>query len=70
MKAPMGKTKNSVTNALRRAVKQSDSVIIDGRSTRLSDEKIEHELLRNIPLVKSLKRLLFINRQSDITELM
>ncbi len=69
MKTPMGKGRSSVANALRRAVKQSDSVIIDGRFMRLSDDDIKHELIRNIPLTKSLRRLVLITKQSNIIDL-
>jgi len=69
MKTPMGKTKKTVANALRRAVKQSSNVIIDTRQMKLSDEIIKKELLRNVPLTKSLKRLVIVSKESQIVSL-
>lgn len=66
MKSPMGKSKKTVANALRRAVKQSRSVIIDAHHIQISDDDVTKELLRNVPLTKSLKRLIMITKTNKV----
>lgn len=66
MKSPLGKSKKTVANALRRAVKQSNNVIVDGRRMRLSDEVIQMELVRNIHLVRTMRRLVFIAKTGEV----
>lgn len=69
MKSPMGKSKKTVANALRRAIKQSGNVIIDAHLLKLSDEEVEKELLRNVPLTRSLKRLKLITKTDRIIDI-
>jgi hypothetical protein len=68
-KSPKGKNINTVSNNLRRAVKQSKNVVIDSRRIGLSDDKVRSELLRNVPLIKSLKRLAMIDKEGNVVDI-
>ena len=69
MKSPRVSSKKTIANALRRAVKQSHNVIIDARAMKIPESDIERELMRNVPLIKSLKRLILISRTGEIIDL-
>ena len=69
IKSPTGKSKTTVSNALRRAVKQSPNVIFDARRTTITDIEVEKEIKRNLKLTQSLKRILLITKSSKIIEI-
>jgi hypothetical protein len=68
-KSPKGKNINTVSNNLRRAVKQSKNVVIDSRRIGLSNDKVRSELLQNVPLIKSLKRLAMIDKEGNVVDI-
>ena len=64
MKAPKSDKLRMVEQNLRRALKQSQNVIFDSRRMKgLPDHAIERELNKWSKELKSLKRLLFVNRR-------
>ena len=69
MKSPMGKVKSSIERQLKRALKQSRNVIIDGRRSPLADDIMEAELRRQCILRRSMKKLVFINKNEFLIEI-
>lgn len=69
MKTPMGKSKNTIYNALRRGAKQSKHIVIDLRYTKIPDEQAVKDLQFSLSRVKSIKRILVIMKSSEITTL-
>jgi contact-dependent growth inhibition (CDI) system CdiA-like toxin len=67
IKSPVGKSKNTIFNALRRGVKQSANVIIDLRLAKVSDERAVKDLELSISRVKSVKRVMLITKAAKIT---
>lgn len=66
MKCPMGDSKNTIFNALKRGAKQSHNIIIDLRYTKISDIRAEKDLRLSIGKVKSIKRVLIISKTRKI----
>ena len=69
MKSPMGKAKSSIERQLKRALKQSKNVIIDGRRSVLADDMIELELRRQCVLRHSMRKLVFITKNKIVIEI-
>ncbi len=69
MKSPMGKSKNTIFNAIRRAVKQSKYIIIDLRLTKITDDKAIKDLEISIAKVSSIKKVIIITKTKSIIEL-
>jgi len=69
LKCPMGHSKTTIANAIRRAVKQSKNVIIDLRLTKISDERAEKDLQISIAKVKSLRRVKVILKSGKVLDL-
>lgn len=66
MKTPMGKSKNTIFNALRRAVKQSENVIIDLRLTKVPDEQAVKNLRFSIAKIRSVKRVVVVTKEDTL----
>ena len=70
MESPETRDCKSLQRTLRRAGRQSPNVIVDAlRMNQLDDATIEHELRRLKPLVKSIRRLLFITKDRRIVDI-
>jgi len=69
VKSPIGNSKTTISNALKRAVKQSSYIILDSRRTKLSDEVILTEVRRNIQLTRSMKKVLVITKSGSLVEI-
>lgn len=70
MKAPESRDVRSLQRLLRRAAQQSPNVIVDiFRMKGVSDAAAEGELRRLKPLVKSIRRLIFIGKDGRVVDL-
>ena len=65
----MGKSKNTILNAIRRGVKQSKYIIIDLRSTAIDDDSAIKQLQSSVTKVKSIKKVLVIRKSLQVIEL-
>lgn len=71
MKAPKSGKLHMVEQNLRRALKQSENVIFDSRRMKqIPDHAIERELCKWGKELKSLERLLFINRRGEVIDIL
>ena len=68
IKSPTGNSKTTVSNTLKRAVRQASHVVFDARRTKIADETIETEIRRNMMLTRSLKKVILITKTSKIIE--
>ena len=70
MKAPKSDKLHMVEQNLRRALKQSQNVIFDSRRMKgLPDRAIERELRKWGKELRSLRRLLFVNRHAQVIDI-
>ena len=70
MKAPTSSALRRVQRTLRDAVKQSRNVIFDSRRMKgVPDKAIERELRKWAKELKSLDRLLFVNRNGSVIDI-
>lgn len=70
MKAPESRDVRSLQRLLRRAAQQSPNVIVDiFRMKGVSDAAAEGELRRLKPLVKSIRRLIFIGKDRHVVDI-
>lgn len=69
LKTPMGKSKNTIFNAIRRGVKQSKYIVIDLRSTRIEDDIAIKHLQTSVVKVKSIKKVVIILKNLKTIEL-
>lgn len=70
MKSPRTNQIKYIQRILRRASKQSANIIIDtSRLQNIDDQQVERELKRLRPLVKTVKRLLLINKAGKVIDI-
>ena len=70
IKAPKSEKLHMVEQNLRRALKQSQNAIFDSRRMKgLPDQAIERELRKWGKELRSLRRLLFVNRHAQVIDI-
>lgn len=69
MKSPTCNSKTTISNTLKRAVRQSSCIILDTRRTKLPDKSIQYEIERNLPLAKSISKVIMITKTKKIIEI-
>jgi hypothetical protein len=69
MKSPIGKSKRNIERQLKRALKQSRNIIIDGRRSDFADDIIEKNLRYEAKLRQSIRKLVFITKSKKIVEI-
>ena len=62
IKCPLGESKRTIENNMRKAVKQSQNIIFDLRHTRLSEDKSIPKLEQEFRLNPKLKKLYIIKK--------
>jgi len=68
LKSPTGASRRTLDDTIKRALKQSNNIIIDLRRTKLKD--CEHNLRTNEKLTKGIKRLKIINNKQKIIDIL
>jgi hypothetical protein len=69
LKSPTGNGKNNIERQLQTGLKQSRNIILDARRSKIHISKIRSELHRKIKLVKSINRLILIEKSKAILEI-
>jgi hypothetical protein len=69
LKCPMGASKSTIENQFRRASKQSRSIIIDTRRTKLDYQTIESRVLFELKKHPSVKRVILIDKFEKVIEI-
>lgn len=70
MKSPLASDKKAIERNLRKACKQSGSIIFDSQRMKGSSDSNIEKLLRSIcPHIKAIRRLWFINRKREIIDI-
>jgi hypothetical protein len=69
LKSPIGHSKTTISNNLANAKLQSPNVVFDSRRTKLPDEKIISELVKQLKKRKSLYRIIVITKDENIVEI-
>jgi hypothetical protein len=69
MKSPIGTSKSTIRNQFRRASRQSKSIIIDLRRTKLKYKSIENEVLFQIKERPYIKQLILIDKSEKVIEI-
>lgn len=70
LKSPTGKGKNNIQHQLQAGLKQSDNIIFDARRSKISIIKIRGELNRQFHLSKNIRRLVLIQKDKSVIELL
>ncbi|MDR1271395.1 MAG: hypothetical protein LBK04_00115 [Clostridiales Family XIII bacterium] len=70
IKSPQGHSKSTVHHKISRASKQSKYIVFDGRRTSLSDEILQRRIRVELKERRSIKRILFITKSSNVLEIM
>ena len=70
IKSPMGKSRNTISRQMKRAVKQSRNIIIDGGRSPLADVVIEMELRKYCVTRRSIRKLIFISKEQIVVEIL
>ncbi|MDR0884990.1 MAG: hypothetical protein LBN22_01260 [Clostridiales Family XIII bacterium] len=69
MKSPCGNSKTTISNNLKNAKKQSASIIFDNRRMKMSDPKIQADLMRELVKRKYISRLIMITKDEKVVEI-
>ena len=69
IKSPIGKSKNTIERQIKRAVKQSRNIIVDGRRSAIPDNVLQSELLKQCMIRRSIKQLIFITKKLSVVEI-
>ena len=70
LKSPTGNGKYNLQHTLRNAAKQSENIIIDARFSKIHINKIKNELDYQFKHSKNIRRLLLIDKQKNIIEIL
>jgi len=68
MKAPIGKSANTIKRAFKSAIRQSSNIIFDLRNSQLSDEVNIGKLDKEFSDIKKVRRLLIITKAHGLIE--
>ena len=69
IKSPLGRSKHTIENQLKRASKQSPYVIIDARRCKLHIAKVRNELKYHGAIKKHIERILLITKAGQVEEI-
>lgn len=69
MKAPTSDSKKAIQKNMHKALKQSRNLIIDSRRMNIPGYAIEQEVRSLAPKLRSLKKLLLINKLGEVIEI-
>ena len=69
LKSPTGNGKNNIERQLQTGLKQSRNIVFDARRSKIHISKIRSELSRRFKLVKSIKRLILIEKSKIVLEI-
>lgn len=69
IKTPLGDSRNTILNAVKRGSRQSHSIIIDLRKTKISDNRAMSDIKNSVQKSRSIKRVLVILKTSQIIAL-
>jgi len=69
IKCPIGVSKSTIRNQFRRASRQSKSIIIDARRTKLEKKNIEKEVLYQIKERPYIKKIILIDKFEKVIEI-
>lgn len=69
LKCPTGASKSTIENQFRRASKQSRSIIIDTRRTKLEYQTVEKKVLFELKRHPSVKRVILIDKSEKVVEI-
>lgn len=70
LKAPIGSGKRNLQHTVSRAIKQSKYIIIDARFSKIHISKIKNHLSAEMKKNKQIKRLLLIDKQKSVIEIL
>jgi hypothetical protein len=69
IKSPVGKSRRNIERQIKRALKQSRNIIIDGRRSSVADSIFESKLHYEVQNSHSIRRLIFISKEKEILEI-
>lgn len=70
LKAPKASNARAIDRNLRRALRQSPRIVIDSRRMKdLPDAVVERELRKHARDMRSIQRLLFVNRSKEVIDM-
>jgi hypothetical protein len=69
IKSPEGKSKKNIERQVKRALKQSRNIIIDGRRSGSDDVSIENKLRKEVEAHTSIRRLVYITKTEKVLEI-
>ena len=69
LKSPTGTGKNNIEHQLQAALKQSRCIVFDARRSKIHITKIKSELNRQFQLTKNIRRLILIDKNKSVIEL-
>ena len=69
MKTPMGKSKTTIFNAMKRGAKQSKYLVIDLRRTSIRQEQALKDIKISMQKTASIQRVIVIDKQSNIIDI-
>ena len=69
IKSPIGKSRQNVERQLKRAIKQSQNIIFDGRRSSINDSILVSRLRNEAKKYRSLKKLIFVTKDEKILEM-
>ena len=70
MKSPKGKSRNTIGRQMKRGMKQSKNIIVDGRRSPLADDVIIGELRNQCVERRSIRKLIFISKKQIAIEIL
>jgi len=69
IKCPIGNSKSTIGNQLRWGSKQSKSIVLDTRHTKLTYDDVEKRVLKEVNRKTTIRRIILINKLGKVIEL-
>ena len=69
IKSPRGNGKSTISNQLKNASKQSGSIVLDSRLTKMKYDEIEKRVRFSIQGKSAIKRVILINKLGKVVEI-
>ena len=69
-KSPEGKSKDCIERNLKRAIKQSENIVITSvRVKNIHDRSVQNILIKRLKLKHGIKRMIFVDRKGNVIDI-
>ncbi len=68
IKSPKGISKTTIRSTLKSAAKQSANIVIDSRNTKIPDDTVIKDILKEVILRKRVSKVILVSKENKVIE--